>query len=137
MFPAARRGVEVEGVPVCHHGVVLSPAHAPWAVLATPAFDVVDACAVALAAWRACHVPGWCRVGRVDGAAVAPVAARFAHPVPVGGVGVVEAVRFSVRVIRGLVVGLVPVPLSEPSRLRAVQAECLVEVMTMIEFGAK
>ena len=131
LFPVAGRCVEVEGVPVCHHGVVLSPAHAPWAVLAAPAFLVVDAGAVAVLAWWA---------GAVDvraAAKTAPVAAGSAGPVAVRVVGVVEAERFPVRVVRGLVVGLVPVPLSEPSRLRAVQAKCLVEVMTMVDFCAK
>ena len=76
--------------------------------------------------------------GRVGAAAVtAPVAAGSAGPITVRVVGVVEAERFPVRVVRGLVVGLVPVPLSEPLRLGAVQAEGLVEVMAMIDLRAK
>ena len=136
LFRGAGSWVEKEGVPVSHHGVVLSPAHAPWAVFAAPAFLVVGAGAVAVLTWWAWAAPPVS--GEVGAAAVAaPVAAGSTGAVPVRVVGVVEAERFPVRVVRGLVVGLVPVPLSEPLRLGAVQAEGLVEVMTMIDLSAK
>ena len=61
-----------------------------------------------------------------------PVAAGVAGPVLVRGIGVVQAGRFAVRVVRQLLVRLRPVPLSKVFGLGAVQAVCLVEVITVM-----
>ena len=104
--------------------------------MASYAFEVTYPGAVAQLASVAFHVPEGPEVGEVGIAAAFPVAAGVAGPVPLGDVGVVQAGGLAVRVIRWLPVRLRPVPLAEILWLFAVQAECLVEVITMMSLCA-